>query len=163
MMPMVLPDGDAGGTAASAGAAAGAIAGRDIVAPADARLGEPPAAGRAMVDEADGEACVVAPTTGFDPVAEAPKAGRDPVAEAPTAGRDPVADAPTAGRKPVAAAPTAGRDPVAEADAGEVGLGAAVPARPAGGTVPGAAEGTAPAAAAGISVVPHCTQNFAPG
>jgi len=152
MMPMVLPDGDAGGTAASAGAAAGAIAGRDIVAPADARLGEPPAAGRAMVDEADGEACVVAPTTGFDPVAEAPKAGRDPVAEAPTAGRD-----------PVAAAPTAGRDPVAEADAGEVGLGAAVPARPAGGTVPGAAEGTAPAAAAGISVVPHCTQNFAPG
>ena len=91
MMPMVLPDGDAGGTAASAGAAAGAIAGRDIVAPADARLGEPPAAGRAMVDEADGEACVVAPTTGFDPVAEAPKAGRDPVAEAPTAGRDPVA------------------------------------------------------------------------
>jgi len=152
MMPMVLPDGDAGGTAASAGAAAGAIAGRDIVTPADARLGEPPAAGRAMVGEADGEACVVAPTTGFDPVAEAPKAGRDPVAEAPTAGRD-----------PVAAAPTAGRDPVAEADAGEVGLGAAVPARPAGGTVPGAAEGTAPAAAAGISVVPHCTQNFAPG
>src|SRR5256886_7559590 len=140
-MRRVLPDGDAGGTAAGAGAAAGAIAGRDIVAPADARLGEPPAAGRVMVDEADGEARVVAPTTGFDPVAEAPKAGRDPVAEAPTAGRD----------------------PVAEADAGEVGLGAAVPARPAGGTVPGAAEGTAPAAAAGMSVVPHCTQNFAPG
>src|SRR2546430_9594326 len=140
-MRRVLPDGDAGGTAAGAGAAAGAIAGRDIVAPADARLGEPPAAGRVMVDEADGEARVVAPTAGFDPVAEAPKAGRDPVAEAPTAGRD----------------------PVAEADAGEVGLGAAVPARPAGGTVPGAAEGTAPAAAAGMSVVPHCTQNFAPG
>ena len=152
MMLTVLPDGDAGGTAAGAGAAAGAIAGRDIVAPADARLGEPPAAGRVMVDEAEGEARVVAPAMGFDPVAEAPKAGRDPVAEAPTAGRD-----------PVAAAPTAGRDPVAEADAGEVGLGAAVPARPAGGTVPGAAEGTAPAAAAGISVVPHCTQNFAPG
>src|SRR5256886_7177097 len=151
-MRRVLPDGDAGGTAAGAGAAAGAMAGRDIVAPADARRGEPPAAGRVMVDEADGEARVVAPTTGFDPVAEAPKAGRDPVAEAPTAGRD-----------PVAAAPTAGRDPVAEADAGEVGLGAAVPARPAGGTVPGAAEGTAPAAAAGMSVVPHCTQNFAPG
>ena len=60
--------------------------------------------------------------------------------------------------------PERGEQPAAaEADAGEVGLGAAVPARPAGGTVPGAAEGTAPAAAAGISVVPHCTQNFAPG
>jgi hypothetical protein len=105
-----------------------------------------------MVDEADGEARVVAPTTGFDPVAEAPKAGRDPVAEAPTAGRDAVAEA-----------PTVGRDPVAEADAGDVGLGAAVPARPGGGTAAGAAEGAAPAPAAGISVVPHCTQNFAPG
>jgi len=51
MMPMVLPDGDAGGTAAGAGAAAGAIAGRDIVAPADARLGEPPAAGVFVVQE----------------------------------------------------------------------------------------------------------------
>jgi hypothetical protein len=137
MMPTVLPDGDAGGTAVGAGAAAGGIAGRDIVAPADAGLGDTPAAGRDMVDEADGEARVVAPTTGFDPVAEAPKAGRDPVAEAPAAGRD----------------------PVAEADAGEVGLGAALP-RLAGGT---AAEGAVPAPAAGISVVPHCTQNFAPG
>jgi hypothetical protein len=136
MMPTVLPDGDAGGTAVGAGAAGG-IAGRDIVAPADAGLGETPAAGRDMVDEADGEARVVAPTTGFDPVAEAPKAGRDPVAEAPAAGRD----------------------PVAEAAAGDVGLGAALP-RLAGGT---AAEGAVPAPAAGISVVPHCTQNFAPG
>jgi hypothetical protein len=101
-----------------------------------------------MVDEADGEARVVAPTTGFDPVAEAPKAGPDPVAEAPAAGRDPVAEA-----------PAAGRDPVAEADAGDVGRGAALP-RLAGGT---AADGAVPAPAAGISVVPHCTQNFAPG
>jgi hypothetical protein len=152
MMPTVLPDGDAGGTAVDAGAAAGAIAGRDIVAPADAGLGKPPAAGRDMVDEAEGEARMVAPATGFDPVAEAPKAGRDPVAEAPTAGRDPVAET-----------PTAGRDPVAEADAGDVSLGEAVPARPAGGTAAGAAEDAAPAPAAGISVVPHCTQNFAPG
>jgi hypothetical protein len=142
-----------------AGAAAGGIAGRDIVAPADAGLGETPAAGRDMVDEADGEARAAPPTTGFDPVAEAPKAGRDPVAEAPAAGRDPVAEAPKAGRDPVAEAPAAGRDPVAEADAGDVGLGAAVP-RLAGGT---AAEGAVPAPAAGISVVPHCTQNFAPG
>src|SRR6266853_33653 len=112
MMPTVLPDGDAGGTAAGPGAAAGAIAGRDIVAPADAAPGEPPAAGRDMVDEADGEARVVAPTTGFNPVAEA--------------------------------------------QTGDVGLGAAVPARPAGGTAPGPAEGAAPAPAAGISVVPHC-------
>jgi hypothetical protein len=140
MMPTVLPDGDAGGTAVGADAAAG-IAGRDIVAPADAALGETPAAGRDMVDEADGEARVVAPMTGFDPVAEAPKAGRDPVAEAPAAGRD----------------------PVAEADAGDVGLGAALPARPAGDAVAGVAEGAATAPAAGISVVPHCTQNFAPG
>ena len=141
MMPTVLPDGDAGGTAVGAGAAAGAIADRDIVAPADAGLGKPPAAGRDMVDEAEGEARMVAPATGFDPVAEAPKAGRDPVAEAPTAGRD----------------------PVAEADAGDVGLGEAVPGRPAGDTAAGAAEDAAPAPAAGISVVPHCTQNFAPG
>jgi hypothetical protein len=140
MMPTVLPDGDAGGIAVEAGAAGG-IAGRDIVVPADAGLGEAPAAGRDMVDEADGEARVVAPTTGFAPVAESPKAGRDPVAEAPAAGRD----------------------PVAEADAGDVGLGAALPPRPAGGTVAGVAEGAAPAPAAGISVVPHCTQNFAPG
>jgi hypothetical protein len=140
MMPTVLPDGDAGGTAVGAGAAAGS-AGRDIVAPADAGLGETPAAGRDMVDVTDGEARVVAPTTGFDPVAEAPKAGRDPVAEAPAAGRD----------------------PVAEADAGDVGLGAALAARPAGGTVAGVSEGAVPAPAAGISVVPHCTQNFAPG
>jgi hypothetical protein len=131
-----------------AGAAANGIAGRDIVAPADAGLGETPAAGRDMVDEADGEARASAPTTGFDPVAEGPKAGRDPVAEAPAAGRDPVADV-----------PAAGRDPVAEADAGDVGLGAAPP-RLAGGT---AAEGAVPTPAAGISVVPHCTQNFAPG
>jgi hypothetical protein len=135
MMPTVLPDVDAGGTAAGAGAAAGGIAGRDIVAPADVALGEPPAAGRDMVDEADGEARAP-PTTGFDPVAEAPKAGRDPVAEAPAAGRD----------------------PVAEADAGDVGLAVAPPARPTGGTAAGVAE--APAAG---SVVPHCTQNLAPG
>src|SRR6266550_3031819 len=82
MMLTVLPDGDAGGTAAGAGAAAGAIAGRDIVAPADARLGEPPAAGRVTVDEAEGEARVVAPARGFDTVAAAPTAVRDPVAEA---------------------------------------------------------------------------------
>src|ERR1700676_4827095 len=132
MMPTVLPDGDAGGTGA-----VGAGAGVGGIAAADDGLGETPARGRDMVDEADGEARVVAPTTGFDPVAEAPKAGRDPVAEAPAAGRD----------------------PVAEADAGDVGLGAALP-RLAGGT---AAEGAVPAPAARISVVPHCTQNFAPG
>jgi hypothetical protein len=141
MMPTVLPDGAAGGTAAGVGAAAGGITGRDIVAPADVGLGETPPAGRDMVDEADGEARVVAPTIGFDPVAEEPKAGRDPLAEAPAAGRD----------------------PVAEADAGDVDLGAALPARPAGGTAAGVAEGAAPAPAAGISVVPHCTQNLAPG
>ena len=107
------------GTAVGAGAAAGAIADRDIVAPADAGLGKPPAAGRDMVDEAEGEARMVAPATGFDPVAEA--------------------------------------------DAGDVGLGEAVPGRPAGDTAAGAAEDAAPAPAAGISVVPHCTQNFAPG
>jgi hypothetical protein len=154
MMPMVLPDGETGGMAPGAGAPAVVSAGRDIVAPADAGVGETPAAGRDMVDEADGAAGA---TAGRDPVAEAdaaaPTAGRDPVAEAdaaaPTAGRDPVAEAD--------AAPTAGRDPVAEADAGEAGFGAVIPVALAGGT------GGVPAPAGATSVVPHCTQNFAPG
>ena len=157
MMPMVLPDGETGGMAPGAGGVAVVIAGRDIVVPVDAGLGETPAAGRDMVDEAEGTAGA---TAGRDPVAEAdaaaPKAGRDPVAEAdaaPTAGRDPVAEAD--------AAPTAGRDPVAEADAGEAGFGAVIPVALPGGT--GAAEGEAPAPAVATSVVPHCTQNFAPG
>jgi hypothetical protein len=129
--------------AAGGGAGAVVIAGRDIVAPADAGLGETLAAGRDMVDEADGGA--PAPTAGRDPVAE-PEAG--------AAGRDPVAEA---------EADAAGRDPVAEADAGDIGFGAGLPAAPAGVTALGAAEGAALAPAAGISVVPHCTQNFAPG
>jgi hypothetical protein len=119
----------------AAGAAAVVIAGRDIVVPADAGLGETLAAGRDMVDEADGEGGAAAPI-----------AGRDPVAEADAG----------------VAAPTAGRDPVAEADAGDIAFGAALPAALAGVAAPGA-EGVAPAPAAGISVVPHCTQNFAPG
>ena len=129
--------------AAGGGAAAVVIAGRDIVAPADPGLGETLAAGRDMVDETDGGA-------------PAPAAGRDPVAEpeAGAAGRDPVAEA---------EADAAGRDPVAEADAGDIGFGAGLPAAPAGVTALGAAEGAALAPAAGISVVPHCTQNFAPG
>jgi len=143
MMPMVLPDGETGGMAPGAGGVAVVIAGRDIVVPVDAGLGETPAAGRDMVDEAEGTAGA---TAGRDPVAEAdaaaPKAGRDPVAEAD-------------------AAPTAGRDPVAEADAGEAGFGAVIPVALPGGT--GAAEGEAPAPAVATSVVPHCTQNFAPG
>src|SRR6202030_213830 len=110
--------------------------------PAGPGLGEPRAAGRNMVDEADGAARAAPPATGFDPVAEAPKAGRDPVAETPAAGRAPVAEA-----------PAAGRDPVAEADAGDVGLGAGLLARLAGGTAVGVTEGAAPAPAAGISVV----------
>ena len=144
MMPMVLPDGETGGMAPGAGAPAVVIAGRDIVVPADAGLGETPAAGRDIVDEADGAAGA---TAGRDPVAEADAA-------APTAGRGPVAEAD-------AAAPTAGRDPVAEADSGEAGFGAAMPVALAGGT--GAAEGAVPAPAGATSVVPHCTQNFAPG
>ena len=133
MMPMVLPDGETGGMAPGAGAPTVVIAGRDIVVPADAGLGETPAAGRDIVDEADGAAGAAAPTTGRGPVAEAD------------------------------AAPTAGRDPVAEADAGEAGFGALIPVALAGGTAPGAAEGAVPAPAAATSVVPHCTQNFAPG
>jgi hypothetical protein len=162
MMPMVLPDGETGGMAPGAGAPGIVIAGWDIVLPADAGLGETPATGRDIVDEVDGAAGAAAPTTGRGPVAEAdaaaPTAGRDPVAEAdaaPAAGRDPVAEAD--------AAPTAGRDPVAEADAGEAGFGAVIPVALAGGTAPGAAEGAVPAPAAATSVVPHCTQNFAPG
>jgi hypothetical protein len=143
MMPMVLPDGETGGMAPGAGGVAVVIAGRDIVVAADAGLGETPAAGRDMVDEAEGAAGA---TAGRDPVAEADAA-------APTAGRDPVAEAD--------AAPTAGRDPVAEADAGEAGFGAVMPVALAGGT--GAAEGAAPAPPVATSVVPHCTQNFAPG
>ena len=115
---------------AAGGAAAAVIAGRDIVAPADAGLGETLAAGRDMVDEADGGGGAAAPTAGRDPVAEA-EAG------------------------------AAGRDPVAEADAGEAGFGAVIPVALAGGT--GAAEGAVPAPAGATSVVPHCTQNFAPG
>ena len=136
--------------AAGAAAAGAVIAGRDIVAPADAGLVETLAAGRDMVDEADGEMGAAAPTAGRDPVAEA-DAG---VVAAPTAGRDPVAEA---------EAGAAGRDPVAEADAGDIGFGAALPAALAGVTALGAAEGAVLAPAAGISVVPHCTQNFAPG
>src|ERR1700682_4816840 len=147
MMPMVLPDGETGGLAPSARAPGVVMAGRDIVVPADAGLGDTPAAGRDIVDEADGAAG--APTTGRGPVAEADAA-------APTAGRDPVADAD-------AATPAAGRDPVAEADAGEAGFGAVIPVALAGGTAPGAAEGAVPAPVAATSVVPHCTQNFAPG
>ena len=143
MIPMVLPDGETGGMAPGAGGAAVVIAGRDIVVPADAGLGETPATGRDMVEEADGAAGA---TAGRDPVAAADAA-------APTVGRDPVAEAD--------AAPTAGRDPVAEADAGEAGFGAVIPVALAGGA--GAPEGAAPAPAAAISVVPHCTQNFAPG
>jgi hypothetical protein len=134
---------------AAGGAAAVVIAGRDIVAPADAGLGETLAAGRDMVDEADAGEGAAAPTAGRDPVAEA-EAG----APAPTAGRDPVAEA---------EAGAAGRDPVAEADAGDIGFGAGLPAALAGVKALGAAEGAALAPAAGISVVPHCTQNFAPG
>jgi hypothetical protein len=119
----------------AAGAATVVIAGRDIVVPAEAGLAETVAAGRDMVDEADGERG-----------AAAPAAERDPVAEADAG----------------VAAPTAGRDPVAEADAGDIGFGAALPATLAEAAAPGA-EVAAPAPAAGISVVPHCTQNFAPG
>ena len=137
MMPMVLPDGETGGMAPGAGAAAVVIAGRDIVAAADAGLGETVTAGRDIVDEADGA----------------------PAGAAPTAGRDRVDEADGGAG---AAAPTAGRDPVAEADAGEAGFGAVMPVALAGGTELGAAEGAVPAPAAGTSVVPHCTQNFAP-
>jgi hypothetical protein len=99
---------------------------------------------------------IVAPANGG--LGETLAAGRDAVDEAadeesaaaPTAGRDPVAEA-DAG----ALAPALGRTPVAEADGGEIGFGAAPLAAVA---APGA-----PAAAAGIRVVPHCTQNFAPG
>lgn len=135
-MPMVLPDGETGGMAPGAGAPAVVSAGWDIVVPADAGLGETPAAGRDIVDEADGAAGAAGAT-------------------APTTGRGPVAEAD--------AAPTAGRDPVAEADAGEAGFGAVIPVALAGGTAPGAAEGAVPAPAVATSVVPHCTQNFAPG
>jgi len=128
---------------AAGAAAAVVIAGRDIVAPANAGLGETLAAGRDMVDEADAGGGAAAPTAGRDPVAEA--------APAPTAGRDPVAEA---------EAGAAGRDPVAEADAGDIGFGAGLPAALAGVKALG---GAALAPAAGISVVPHCTQNFAPG
>jgi len=120
MMPMVLPDGPAGGGRAAAAGAEAVNAGRDIVVPADAGLGDTLTAGRDMVDEADGA-------------------------------------------EGAAAAPMAGRDPVAEAEAGDVGFGAVLPAAPAGVAAPGAAEGAAPAPVVGTNVVPHCTQNFAPG
>jgi hypothetical protein len=129
MMPMVLPDGPAGGGRAAAGAAA-VNAGRDLDDPADAGLGDGLTTGRDMVDEADGA----------DGAAAAPMAGRDPVAEAE--------------------AGDAGRDPVAEADAGDVVFGAALAGVAA---APAAAEGAALAPVVGTKVVPHCTQNFAPG
>ena len=109
-------------------------------------------------------------TGGMAPGAGAPGvviAGRDIVVpadaglgETPAAGRDIVDKADGAAG---AAAPTTGRGPVAEADAGEAGFGAVIPVALAGGTAPGAAEGAVPAPATATSVVPHCTQNFAPG
>ena len=123
----------------------------------------------------DGETGGMAPGAGPPPVVIA---GRDIVVpadagfgETPATGRDIVdeedgAAGATTGRGAVAeadAAPTAGRDPVAEADAGEAGFGAVIPVVLAAGAAPGAAEGAVPAPAAATSVVPHCTQNFAPG
>ena len=94
---------------------------------------EPPA-GRAIVDEADGAAAVTA--------------GRAMVAEAVGA------------RRP--AASTVARIPVAIAAAEDTGFAATL--LPAAAPAGALAAGTdwAPTPAAG-SVVPHCTQNFAPG
>ena len=111
-------------------------AGRDIVAPADGGVDETGTAGRDMVDDAGDPAPDVA----------AAAAGCIPVAEADEG--------------PGAAAAVAGRMPVAEVDAVETGFGA--PGLALVGAAAGEDEG-ALAAAAGTRVVPHCTQNFAPG
>ncbi len=134
----------------------GGIAGRDMVDPADAGLGETPAAGRDMVDEADGGEAAAVPAAGRIPVAEADAA--EGVA-APAAGRIPVVEA-------AGTAPVAERIPVEESDAGDIGFGAGLAPAPgalAGDTALGAAEGAVPAPPGATSVVPHCTQNFAPG
>lgn len=163
---------------ADAGLGAAATAGRDMVDDAAGTGGGTvPAAGRIPVAEAEPAAGALAGTAGAPGAAAgAPgvAAGRIPVAEAAPAAGTPAA---TAGRAPVeeaalgagvgASAATAGREPVAEADAGETGFGGALmpvaPAVLAGGAAAGATAGALPAPAAGTRVVPHCTQNFAPG
>jgi hypothetical protein len=136
MMPLRLADAPAGGVV-EGGTPPGVSTGRDWVVPADAGVVETGTAGRDIVDDAD------------DAAAEA-AAARIPVVEA--------------GDETV---PTPVRIPVEPSEAGEIGFAAEVVEDALGGTGVGAAGGAAgaaavPAPAAG-SVVPQCTQNFAPG
>ena len=147
MIPIVFPVDEAGCKGTGAGDAL--TAGRDIVAAADPGPGEAPLAGRDMVEDDGAGAGVPLPATGRNPVAVA-----KPGVAALIAGRDAVADA-EAGVAP----PAAARNPVADAAAGDIIFGPALPVA----VAEGATDGAAPAPDAGTSVVPHCTQNFAPG
>jgi hypothetical protein len=102
-----------------------------------------------MVDDVNAEAGAPPAAAGREAVADA-EAG-----EAGATGRGPVTDA-AAGEAPA----TAARDPEPDAIAGDIDFGPTVPA---GAVFWEGAEGAAPAPEAGTSVVPHCTQNFAPG